>query len=118
MSYYMNIVRCDLIRTDMSKSIDEIDEMYLNWDWEEGNDVVKPSEDYFKWGDDDGFTNDLVKLAKIGVVGEVVTRGDEGELAKFVLGSGVVEEYYGDVVFPDVPNELHTEVKSVVEVTA
>ena len=117
MSYYMNIVRCDLIRTDMSKSIDEIDEMYLNWDWEEGNEVVKPSEDYFKWGDGE-FTNDLVKLSKIDVVGEVVTRGDEGELAKYVLEGGEVKEYYGDVVFPDEPNEVHTEVKSVVEVTA
>ena len=117
MSYYMNIVRCDLIRTDMSKSIDEIDEMYLNWDWEEGNDGVKPSEDYFKWGDGE-FTNDLVKLSKIGVVGEVVTRGDEGESAKFVLEGGEVREYYGEVVFSDEPNEVHTEVKQSVEITA
>lgn len=118
MSYYMNIVRCGLIRTDMSKSIDEIDEMYLNWDWEEGNEVVKPSEDYFKWGDDDGFTNDLVKLTKIGVEGEIITRGDEGESAKFVLEGGEVKEYYGEVVFSDKPNEVHTEVKSMVVVTA
>ena len=117
MSYYMNIVRCDLIRTDMSKSIDEIDEMYLNWDWEEGNDGVKPSEDYFKWGDGE-FTNDLVKLAKMDVVGEVVTRGDEGESAKFVLEGGEVREYYGEVVFSDEPNEVHTEVKQSMGIIA
>lgn len=116
MSYYMDIVRCDLIRTDMSKSIDEIDEMYMNWDWEESNDGVKPSEDHFKW--DDEFTNDLVKLAKIDVVGEVVTRGDEGEYTKYVLEGGEVKEYIGDVVFPDEPTEVHTEVKPTVEVTA
>lgn len=117
MSYYMDIVRCDLIRTDMSKNIDEIDEMYINWDWDEGNDGVKPSEDYFKWGDGE-FINDLVKLAKMDVVGEVVTRGDEGEIAKYVLEGGEVNEYYGDVVFPDEPNEVHTEVKQSVVITA
>jgi len=107
MSYYMNIVRCDLIRTDMSKDIDEIDELYLHWDWEESNDGVEPPEDYFKW--DDEFINDLVKLAKIDVVGEVITRGEEGEATKYILKDDEVEEYYGETVFPDEPNEVHTE---------
>jgi len=113
MNYYMNIVRCDLIRTDMSKSIDEIDEMYIDWDWEESNDGVESSENYFKW--DEEFINDLVKLAKIGVVGEIVTRGEEGEATKYVLEDGEVEEYYGETVFPDEPNEVHTEVKEEVK---
>jgi len=107
MSYDMDIVRCDLIRTDMSKSIDEIDETYIDWR-ERGNDGVKPAEDYFKW--DDEFIFDLVKLAKMEVVGEVVTRGEEGESVKFVLEGGKVKEYVGEVVFPDEPNEVHTEV--------
>ena len=111
MGYNMDIVRCDLIRTDTSKSIDEIDETYIDWK-EEGNDGVKPPKNYFKWGDE--FTNDLVKLAKMDVVGEIITRGEEGECAKYVLEGGEVKEYYGDVVFPDEPNEVHTEVKSVV----
>jgi len=121
MSFCMEIVRCNLSRTT-SKSIDEIDDMYIAWDWDEGNDKVKPDETIFKW--DDEFTNDLVKLAKIGVVGEVVTRGDE-ELAKYILEDEKVKEYYGKVVFPDEPNETHTEIKTVaisvlenVEVTA
>ena len=107
---YMDIARCNLIRTDTSKSIDEIDETYINWK-EEDNDIVEPSEDFFKW--DDEFVNDLVKLAKIGVVGEIVTGGEGGENTKYVLGSGIVEEYYGDVVYSDVPNELHTGAKHI-----
>ena len=107
MSYYMDIVRCDLIPTDMNKHIDEIDDTYLRWDWD--GDIIYPTENYFKW--DDEFTNDLVKLAKMDVVGEVVTRGEDGESTKFVLEGGEVKEYYGEVVFPDDPNEVHTEVK-------
>ena len=107
MSYYMDIVRCDLTRTDTSKSIDEIDEMYIEWREEDGG--IDPSENYFKW--DDEFINDLVKLAKMDVVGEVVTRGDEGESAKYILEDGKVKEYYGEVVFPDEPHEVHTEIK-------
>ena len=117
MSYYMDIVRCDLHRTDMSKTIDEIDELYICWNWDEHDDWVEADENYFKW--DDEFIDDLVKLAKIGVVGEVVTRGDEGESAKYVLEGGEVKEYYGEVVFSDEPNKVHTEVKQsgMVEVT-
>ena len=109
MSYYMDIVRCDLIRTDLDRSIDEIDETYIDWS-EEDNDGVKTPEDYFKW--DDEFTNDLVKLAKIDVEGEIITRGQEGECAKFVLEGAVVKEYYGEVVFHDEPNEVHVDVKT------
>ena len=108
MSYYMDIARCDLIRTDTTKSIDEIDEMHIDWE-EEDNDIVEPSEDYFKW--DDEFVNDLVKLAKMDVVGEIVTGSEEGEHTKFVLDDGEVKEYYGEVVFPDEPNEVHTKIK-------
>ena len=64
------------------------------------------------------FTNDLVKLAKMEVVGEIVTSGEGGECTKFVLEGGEVKEYYGEVVFPDEPNEVHTEVKQSVGVAA
>jgi len=111
----MEIVSSGLKRTDMSKSIDEIDEMYLDWNWDKHNDWVEADEFCFKWDDD--FTNDLVKLAKIGVEGELVTRGEEGEYTKFVLEGGEVKEYYGDVVFPEEPNEVHKEIKQSVVVT-
>ena len=114
MGYYMDIVRCDLIRTDKGEGLDGIDDSYVEWE-EVDNNGIDLIEHYFKW--DDEFTNDLIKLAKVGVVGELVTSGEEGELVKYVLGNGAVEEYYGEVVFPDKPNETHTEVKSVVEVT-
>ena len=60
---------------------------------------------------DDEFTNDLVKLAKVGIMGELVISGEGGKCTKFVLEGGEVKEYYGEVVFPDEPNEVHTEVK-------
>ena len=51
MGYYMDIVRCDLIRTDTSKSIDEIDETYIEWE-EVDNDGIDLLEHYFKWDDE------------------------------------------------------------------
>jgi len=109
MSYYMNIVRCDLIRTDLNRSIDEIDETYIDWRRASDDEAGVVPENYFTW--DDEFINDLVKLVHIDIAGEVVIRSEDGEYTKFVLIDGKVGEYEGEVVFPDEPNEVHTEVK-------
>ena len=109
MAYYIDVHESDLTRTDMTREIEEVGETYVHWSWNEGNAAVEVDEEYFKW--DSEFINDLVKLAKIGVEGRVTTRGEEGEYTLFVLDNGEVEEYEGQVIFPDIPTTRHTEIK-------
>lgn len=111
MSYNVDIVRCDLIRTNTSKSLNDIDELFLDWKepYSPYRDEVKLPESYFNWDDD--FINDLIKLAQIDIVGEIVIKGEEGEYIKFVLVDNEVKEYDGVITYSDYPHEIHSEVK-------
>ena len=111
MCYDVDIISYKLILTNPRKKIEFIREgMYLDWDEDDTEDNrVKSMENYFHW--DDEFINDLIKLARIGVEGEIVTMGEEGEYTKFVLADNEVKEYDGLIFYEASPHEIHTELK-------
>ena len=108
MSYDINIISYDLIRTNKSKNIDDIDELFLDWKEIDDN-RIKLMENYFHWDDD--FINDLVKLVQIGVEGEIVIMGEVGEYIKYVLTDNEVKEFDGIIVYGTRPHDRFTEVK-------
>ena len=108
MSYDVNIINWNLIRTDTSKSIDDIDELFLDWKEVDDN-KIKPTENYSHWADE--FINDLIKLARIDVVGEIVIMSEEGEYTKFALADNEVKEYDGIIIYEKMSHEIHTELK-------
>lgn len=109
MSYNVDVIRCNLIRTNMSTNIDKLDKTFLEW-MDEGDNEVILSESYFEWDDD--FINDLIRLARFGVRGGIVIMGEEGEYTKFVLvDKQTVEEYDGKIVFEKEPHEIHSKIK-------
>jgi len=104
MRYNMTIQTCDLKRTNLQKSITDLN-TWLSW-IEEGEDITL-ADMCFNWSDK--FISDLLEMSRMGVAGEITTTGEEGEYCKFVVKENIVEEYYGEVHYPDEPNEIHKE---------
>jgi len=111
MGYDVSINRCELFQKELTaeeKIYQKLKHGDLDLDpndWTTKENRIEPVEWYFKWGD--WFVEDLTKMAKAGVTGFVETIGEEGEYTKYMLKDGKVEEYYGEVVYPEKPNDVY-----------
>ena len=92
MSYYVTIAGHDLrCEKDISSEMNEHqenDEFYLPWNYGDGS--MDLDELYFKWSND--FIKDLLVLKNLGVRGDIICYGEEGEYSKYEInGEGVKE---------------------------
>jgi len=101
MGYYVTVQSYNLSANGLKRLPKDL---YDIWDLDGEN--INITELHFKWGCG-WFLEDLKKLAKAGVTGEVELYGEEGEWYKYVLRDGRVEEYLGSVVYEEEPNEIY-----------
>lgn len=103
MSYYMTIERMELCcDQDISQMLASGQDWSLTYDQSKEG-WVGVDEGYFKW-DRESFITDLLRLCQVGVRGTVEMKGEENEWIKYEVKDEVVEEYYGEVTYPEKPD--------------
>jgi len=106
MGYYITITeqnfRCEKdISTELNVYLNK-GRLYLPWQYGDG--WVDLDEGYFKW--DDEFLKDLLILKELGVRGQVTCYGEEGEYYQYEIDDEGVKEYYGSIVFSEMPEKV------------
>lgn len=106
MSYEMRVHFTHLTIPPDKKEMVENAETYLDWlftnNWLDPG-LLEPVDSLFNWDED--FIEDLKFLRSIGVRGQMVVQGEEGEYDKYVLDDESIKMFRGVITYQDEPNE-------------
>jgi len=105
--YTMNIHCIDLqLPAGKEETVDNT-ETFLGWFCfrhpDNGPVEVEPVDSYFEWDDD--FIADLKFLQSLGVCGDIILYGQEGEYEKYVLNDASVKKFRAILTFEKTPIE-------------
>jgi hypothetical protein len=105
MGYTVSIAEMDLRSSrDIRQELAREDLWFLGY-YQEEEGRIEVADRCFRW--DEAFITDLLTLRELGVRGYVITVDQDDDWTKYVLKDEGVEEYSGQVVFSENPENVY-----------